>query len=112
MLPKDEISQISDTNPLWVLAKVFLFEILNNFYVYWLRCFFLKFWTTLNNVDYLNSELEVKGKKIKKVSQKYGIFPISEHKSFTGIGQHVSLWYFEHFLNIKYGLFILWAVKN
>jgi len=46
------------------------------------------------------------------VSQKYGIFQILEHKSTTSIGQHVSLWNFEHFLNIKYGLFKLWAVKN
>ena len=50
--------------------------------------------------------------KIKKVPQKYGIFQFSEHKSTTSIGQHVSLWNFEHFLNIKYGLFKLWAVIN
>jgi len=42
VLPKDGIFQISETNSLWVLANVFLFEILNNFYIY--------------NVDYLNSE--------------------------------------------------------
>jgi len=46
------------------------------------------------------------------VSQKYGIFEILEYKSTTSIGQHVSLWNFEHFLNINYGLFKLWAVKN
>ena len=46
------------------------------------------------------------------MSQKFGIFQISEHKSFTSIGQHVSLWNFEHFLNIKYELFKLWALKN
>ena len=46
------------------------------------------------------------------MSQRYGIFQISEHKSTTSIGQLVSLWNFDHFLNIKYGLFKLWAVKN
>ena len=51
-------------------------------------------------------------KAIKKVSPKYGIFQISEHKSSMSIGQRVSLWNFEHFLYIKYGLFKLWVVKN
>ena len=46
------------------------------------------------------------------MSPKYGIFQILEHKSLTSIDQRVSLWNFEYFLNIKYGLFKLWAVKN
>jgi len=46
------------------------------------------------------------------VSQKYENFQFSEHKSTTSIGQRVSLWNYEHFLNIKYGLFKLSAVQN
>jgi len=33
VLPKDEIFKISDPSLPWVLANVFLFEILNNFYI-------------------------------------------------------------------------------
>jgi len=33
VLRKDGIFQISDTNPVWVMANVFLFEILKNFYI-------------------------------------------------------------------------------
>ena len=46
------------------------------------------------------------------MSPKYGMFQIIEHKSLMSIGQRVSLWNFEHFLYIKYGLFKLWVVKN
>jgi len=51
-------------------------------------------------------------KKIKKVSSKYENFQILEHKSPMSIGQHVYLWNYEHFLNIKYGFIKLSAVKN
>jgi len=46
---------------------------------YWLKCGLLKF------------RIVGKRKKIKNVSQRYGIFQISEHKSTTSIGQLVSL---------------------
>jgi len=39
------------------------------------------------------------------VSEKYGIFPFSEHKSTMRIGQSVSLWNFEHI--IKYKIWII-----
>ena len=46
------------------------------------------------------------------MSQIYGIFQISEHKSTTSIGQHVSLWNFEPFCKYKSGLFKLGTVRK
>ena len=45
------------------------------------------------------------------MSQKYGIFQFSEHKSTTRIGQCVFLWNYEHFLNIKYRILKLSTKK-
>jgi len=94
-----EFFKFQNTDPLWVLAKVFLYEILTNFEQY----------LSVNNGLF---KLGIVRKKIRKVSPKYGIFQISEHKSLMSIGQRVSLWNFELFLYIKYGLFKLWVVKN
>jgi len=87
VLPKGGIFQISEHKfPLSIGEHVSFWNFQQFLYI---KCGLLKF-----------RIVNKRKKKIKKVSPKYGIFKISEHKSLVSIGERVSLWNFEHLLYI------------
>jgi len=87
VLPKEGICKIFEhKSPLSIDQRVSFWNFEQFLYI---KCGLLKF------------GMVSKSKKIKKVPKKYRIFQFSEHKSTTSIGQHVSLWNFEHIINYK-----------